>query len=168
MYSYLHNCVPGDQVIAVGVRSLVNLKYHEALQVLQQACSSEEGEVELVLSQLFTEDTTANGPGKQFPSQVTARYRKSRANLFPQSAVRLDIVSTLQKPVEESYLKNIRYETAVESGEMISKLLPRSNSSPNKSPSREYRVVTSPSKERIRAVCCVAPATDEDWAGCAR
>ncbi|KAF4519635.1 hypothetical protein B566_EDAN003803, partial [Ephemera danica] len=137
----------GDQVIAVGGETLVNLSYPEALQVLQKALSgSETQEIELILSQVVTDDIVPA------PCQVTAKYRKNRASLFPQSAVRLDIISTLQKPVEENYLRNIRYETSLESGEMISKLI---SASPNKS--KEYKVVTSPSKEKIRAGCCVAP-----------
>lgn len=105
-------------MIAVGGHSLSNLTYPEALKVLQDHCSEER--VQLVLSQLYTEGQT------MVASQVTAKYRKQKASLFPLSANRLDIVSALQKPVEDHYLAHIRYQTDQEANEMVSKKLPPS------------------------------------------
>jgi len=103
-------------VIAVGGKSLTNLSYPEALKILQECCSLDK--VQLVLSQLYTEGISL------VPSQVTAKYRKQKASLFPLSANRLDIVSALQKPVEDHYLAQIRYHTDQEAHEMVTKNLP--------------------------------------------
>ncbi|XP_065340118.1 FERM and PDZ domain-containing protein 2-like isoform X3 [Cloeon dipterum] len=115
----------GDQVMAVGGESLCDVSYGEALRRLQSRCSaSEGGNVELVVSQVYAEGASV------VAAQVTARYRKQRASLFPLSTNKLDIVSALQKPVEDHYLAQIRYHTHHETNDLLStKQLPRKNSS---------------------------------------
>ncbi|XP_075210356.1 uncharacterized protein LOC142317693 [Lycorma delicatula] len=105
----------GDQVQAVNGQNILNLPYSDALSLLQQVGSC----MELVLSQ--------ENCGQK------AVQHSNIYNYTPGETTGTDLLAALlQKPIEESYFRVIRYETATEIEErMINTTLPRSNQKDN-------------------------------------
>ncbi|RZF41303.1 hypothetical protein LSTR_LSTR000017 [Laodelphax striatellus] len=120
---YIQNVVPngsasnlgiihkGDQIQAVDGHNVMNLQYSYALQLLQNAGSS----MELVLAQ------------KNRGQQVV--QHSNVFNYTPYETIGIDLLAAIvQKPIEESYLRVIRFETETETDEkLINITLPRNN-----------------------------------------
>ncbi|KAG8272728.1 tyrosine-protein phosphatase non-receptor type 13-like [Homalodisca vitripennis] len=98
----------GDQIQAVNGQNILSMQYAEAVQLLAET----PGELELVLSQV-------NRGQEVVPPPHSSDY-------VPGETAGLDLHAALvQKPIEDSYLRVIRYETATEAEEkMVDTALP--------------------------------------------
>ncbi|XP_024085663.1 tyrosine-protein phosphatase non-receptor type 13-like [Cimex lectularius] len=100
----------GDQIQGVDGHNVLNLPYKQVLQKVLKAGDS----VELILSQI-------NNGQRTPPISSNAPYANKVTD-----TTGFDLMSVLQKPIEESYFNAIRYQTATESEEnMIITELPR-------------------------------------------
>uniref|UniRef100_A0A1B6CMR0 FERM domain-containing protein n=1 Tax=Clastoptera arizonana TaxID=38151 RepID=A0A1B6CMR0_9HEMI len=99
----------GDQIQAVNGKNILSVPYNEALRTLQETGST----VELVLSQVYR---------GQEPTTPTHSI-----DYTPGESSGMDLhAAIVQKPIEESYFRVIRYETATEAeGKMIDTALPK-------------------------------------------
>ncbi|KAK9505417.1 hypothetical protein O3M35_009481 [Rhynocoris fuscipes] len=98
-----NNCgliYPGDQIQAVNGLSVLNLPYREVLCTIQSSGNN----IELVLSQVNKGQKVHNRSN----TNASPRQRKVI------DSTGFDLLSVLQKPIEESYFNAIRYQIATE------------------------------------------------------
>nr|CAD7394232.1 unnamed protein product [Timema cristinae] len=159
----------GDQLIAVNGRSLLNMRYEEALQLLQSLTR----ELELVLSQSCR--NTPNGNIINHSSAIDlmnavlknsyTREEPSSPNFAGGNAEETRYISSpasrlpSDSELEKSCLGNIRLEMEAESQakeeDTAVTFIPRRGS--------HSRVLSSPKQyDGIRSVCCVMPAEEDN------
>ncbi|BES92232.1 FERM C-terminal Hypothetical protein-like domain [Nesidiocoris tenuis] len=101
----------GDQIQAVNGHNVLSSTYTEVLKCVQNSGKS----VELLLSQM------SNGR-----KAIAAANNKTAPKIKITDSTGFDLMTVLQKPIEESYLNAIRYQIATESDDsMIATELPR-------------------------------------------
>uniref|UniRef100_T1HPV3 FERM domain-containing protein n=1 Tax=Rhodnius prolixus TaxID=13249 RepID=T1HPV3_RHOPR len=110
-----YNCgliYSGDQIQAINGLSVLNVPYREVLNLVQTSGNI----IELVLSQIY------KGQRLQYDGSTNSSARLGKIV----DSTGFDLLSILQKPIEESYFNAIRYEIATEIDDpMIATELPR-------------------------------------------
>ncbi|KAE8749720.1 hypothetical protein FOCC_FOCC003460 [Frankliniella occidentalis] len=136
----------GDRLIAVDGHCLLNRRYEEALRFMR---SSGE-EVELVLSQATHVSSEENQP----------------TDFHQNGLLRLAECNIKNTPVEETYLRDIRYRTEdcpTPQHIMMPKSLrqPEVAALPNPSKWTAHKKYPAPKPPHMRNVCCIAPVPED-------